>query len=85
MLKLNWQLPNYVDTSNPQALQMFLNDLRMVIEDIILKAQQTQMEVRSSTPDTNSIEEGEVVPSVESGTYKIYRKINGQVKSVTMT
>ena len=58
-------------------------DMKLVVEDIILKAQQTQMEVRSSVPDTNSIDEGESVPSVESGTYKLYRKISGSVKSVT--
>jgi len=85
MIKTSWQIPSFVDINDPKAVQQFLMDMKMVVEEIIEKAQQTQMEVRSNSPDVNSIEEGEAVPSVESGTYKLYRKISGSVKSVTYT
>lgn len=83
MLKINWQIPSDVDINDPIAVHNFLMDIKMVLEEIILKAQQTQMEVRSGAPSSSDIEEGEAIPSVEGATYKIYRKINGNVKSIT--
>ena len=78
-------IPIDVDVNNPDDLKSFLIAMKQSIESIALKGQQTQEQVRSDAPDATEIQEGELVPSLETGTYKLYRMIEGAIKSVTMT
>jgi len=87
MIKTQKEIPLITrdDIINPDRLEILLTTIKQYAEELALKAQSTQEEVRGDAPRSEDIEEGEIIPSLESGTYKMYRKISGAIKSVTMT
>lgn len=84
MLKLDTQLPIVPDIEN-QELKDYLIAVKQYCEEIARKASSQQVEVRSTIPGIDDLQEGESVRYVSGATVRTYTKINGVVRYVVET
>ena len=77
--------PNTIDWNNPQGIKDWVIQAHLCIEELARKAQDRQMEIRSSVPTTNDVEEGGFVAYVNGATIRIYTKQNGTIQYWTLS
>lgn len=63
-----------------QALETILVNSRVVIKNF-----EGALKIGSSVPTTNDTQEGSIMLTNESGTYKLYARINNGWRAVTLT
>lgn len=79
-IKTSISIPDVFDTTDPLQLQNFCTAVKIFCDELARKAKSQQLEVRSDTPDSNSVEEGEDVRMVSGATIRTYTKISGVVR-----
>lgn len=79
-IKMNVEIPEVFDVEDKEMLRQFCVAVKMFCDELARKAQSQQMEVRSSVPGTNDLEEGEFVRYVNGATIRIYTKQNGNIQ-----
>jgi len=85
-IKLSQEIPEIIpDGSNPQAMTSFLVAIKQSMDEIARKAQSLQMEVRTTVPGVNDLEEGEFVRAEVGGLLYTYTKINGVIHWMAVT
>lgn len=86
MIKLVNSIPDVVpEITDHEMMNLFLTQVKLAVEELSQKAQSRQMEIRSTAPGVNDIEEGEFVSYVNGANYYIYTKQNGVIKYATLT
>lgn len=78
-------IPTDVNVNDSQELHDFLITMKQVIEDVINKAKQMQMEVRTSVPGTDDLTEGEDIRYNTGGVRRTYTMIDGEIRVHTET
>ena len=71
--------------SDPDKLFDYLTLVKQTVDAIAEKAQGVQTNIRSTTPATSDIDEGEFVPYVNGATVRIYTRIQGVIKYWNLT
>ena len=79
-VKMSQEVPEIFDITNPDSLRSWMIAVKQCIDELARKAKSQQIEVRSDSPDTNSVEEGEDVRYVSGATIRTYSKISGAVR-----
>lgn len=79
MIKLANSIPELTDPSDPSQLQNFCTAVKLAIDELAQKASSSQMEIRTTAPTTNDIEEGEMVRATVGGLNYIYTKKDGTI------
>lgn len=86
MIKLSQAIQEQVpDGSTPELMQNYLTQVKLCVEELARKAQDRQMEIRSTEPSTADIEEGGFVAYVSDATIRIYTKQNGSIRYWNLT
>lgn len=80
MIKTSQQLGEDIpDGKDPQALRDYIIQLKLTIEELSRKAQPMQIELRTSVPGVNDLDEGEIVRHTNNN---IYTKLNGVIRVI---
>lgn len=84
-VKMSQEIPEIFDISNQESLRQWMIAVKQCIEELARKAQDRQMEIRSTVPTTNDIEEGTFVAYVNGATIRIYTKQSGTINYWTLS
>lgn len=85
MIKLSQEIPEVFDPTNLETMRQWMVSVKQSLDELARKAQSLQIEVRTTAPSTNDIEEGEFVRATVGGLNYIYTKKDGVILRFQIT
>jgi len=85
-MEMSKELPEIVDTENPVMLKQYIVELKEYCQELARRATgQVGGAVKTVAPSVSDVKEGELTPYDDGVNRRMYTKLNGSLRYISLT